>query len=45
MTCWSLKKELAALDSIVLVGESDGDGVYGFDDLIKKGSHRVFTSC
>jgi acyl-CoA synthetase (AMP-forming)/AMP-acid ligase II len=35
-----LKKELAALDSIVLVGESDGDGVYGFDDLIKKGSDR-----
>jgi len=37
---YSLKKELAELDAIILVGESEGDGVYSFDDLIKKGSEK-----
>jgi len=45
---YSLKKELAELDltyldSIIVVGDSNGDGVHGFDDLIKKGTNKSIT--
>ena len=35
---FDLKAEIAGLDTIILVGESEGDGILGFADLIQKGS-------
>lgn len=36
-----MKKRLPLLESIILVGEGTGDGVYRFDDLVEKGRDRT----
>ncbi len=36
-----MKKRLPLLESIILVGEGTGDGVYHFDDLKEKGRDKV----
>ena len=33
-----LRQKIAGLNSIILVGEGSGDGVYGFSDIIQRGS-------
>ncbi len=35
-----LKQELSGLEAIIAVEECEGDAIYGFDDLIRKGSGR-----
>ncbi|MBW1945570.1 MAG: AMP-binding protein [Deltaproteobacteria bacterium] len=39
----SAKKDLPNLESIILVGEGDGEGVYSFSDLLEQGKDKSFT--
>ncbi len=38
-----IKKNLPALQSIVVVGDAEGKGVYGFDELVEQGSGKKCT--
>jgi len=39
----SAKKDLPALESIILVGDGHGDGVHGFSELLEQGKAKTFT--
>ncbi len=38
-----MKGNLPEFESIILVGEGEGDGIYRFDDLIKQGSNKPYN--
>jgi len=38
----SLRKELPDLESVIVVGNGEGEGVYPFDDLLNQGTGKAF---
>jgi acyl-CoA synthetase (AMP-forming)/AMP-acid ligase II len=39
----SIKENLPALESIIVVGDAEGEGVFGFDELLDQGSCKEYT--
>jgi acyl-CoA synthetase (AMP-forming)/AMP-acid ligase II len=40
----SIKEDLPGLESIILAGNAAGEGVFGFEDLMEKGSGKRYSS-